>query len=86
MEIGDAGEDAGETLTVRLQAPVLFDPLIGYWTGEPDRRALAEALARAPAPGGVERLESESTVILRGPAGPVREHARRLRELGLESG
>ena len=37
-----------DTLEIWLQAPVLFDQSIGYWTGEPDRQALARALAAVP--------------------------------------
>ncbi|HEU4753232.1 MAG TPA: hypothetical protein VFU47_08985 [Armatimonadota bacterium] len=68
----------------RLLAPVLFDQAIGYWTGEPDREALARALAAVPEHPAVERRPDAEGVTLRGPAAAVAEQAQRLREAGLE--
>ena len=73
-----------DTLEIRLQAPVLFDQSIGYWTGEPDRAALARALAAVPEHPDVERAMEEAGVLLRGPAEAVHIMARLLREAGLE--
>ena len=69
---------------VRLAAPFRFDQSIGYWTGEPDREALARALAAVAQSPEVEREVLEGEVILRGPEAPVLAEAALLRELGLE--
>jgi hypothetical protein len=68
---------------VTLQAPFSFDESIGYWTGEPDREALARALVTVPQHREVERELTETGVTLRGPAEAVYEEARLLREAGL---
>lgn len=68
---------------IRLVAPAYFDPGIGYWTGEPDLAALERALAAVPPHPEVERLPIPGGVVLRGPEGPVRDQARRLRAAGL---
>lgn len=73
----------GDQLEVRLSAPERFDEAIGYWTGEPDREALAEAVAAIPETEGVERRVEAGGLILSGPARDVLEEARRFRELGL---
>lgn len=73
-----------EPVEVRLSAPVLFDQSIGYWTGEPDREALARALAAVPEHPEVTRHPEEAGVLLRGPEEAVHTMARLLREAGLE--
>ena len=67
-----------------LLAPYLFDQSIGYWTGEPDREALARALAAVPRAPEVERETTPVGVVLRGPEEAVSQEARLLREAGLE--
>jgi len=67
-----------------LRAPYLFDDSIGYWTGEPDREALARALAAVPPHPDVMREVGDDAVTLRGPEEAVRESARLLRDAGLE--
>ena len=69
---------------ITLHAPLYFDQSIGYWTGEPDREALARALAAVPQSPEVEREVTETGVLLSGPEEAVQEEARRLREAGLE--
>jgi hypothetical protein len=69
---------------IELYAPFFFDESIGYWTGEPDREALARALAAVPEHPEVERVVSDAAVVLRGPDEAVREEARLLREVGLQ--
>jgi hypothetical protein len=69
---------------ISLVAPYLFDQSIGYWTGEPDREALARALAAVPQHPEVEREALDDRVILRGPEEAIVEEARLLREAGLE--
>jgi hypothetical protein len=73
-----------EPFELLVQAPLRFDQSIGYWTGEPDSEVLARALAAVPAHPDVRRLMTEAGVLLRGPAEPVREEARQLRDAGLE--
>lgn len=70
-------------MEIRLLAPFFFDQSIGYWTGEPDREALARALAAVPEHPLVERVVTDADVLLRGPEEEVREQARLLREAGL---
>ena len=69
---------------ITLLAPFLFDQAIGYWTGEPDRQALARALAAVPQHPEVDREVRENGVTLRGPEQAIRDEARLLREAGLE--
>lgn len=70
-------------MQVWLQAPFLFDQSIGYWTGEPDREALARALLEVPQHPDVEREMSDNGVTLRGPEEAVLAEAALLREAGL---
>ena len=69
---------------VTLLAPFLFDQRIGYWTGEPDRDALARALAAVPQHAEVRREVLDNGVTLCGPEPGVFQEARLLREAGLE--
>jgi len=71
-------------IEITLLAPYYFDTDTGYWTGEPDQDALARALAAAPQHPDVERVTTETGVVLRGPEDAVQEEARALREAGLE--
>jgi hypothetical protein len=71
-------------MELRLLAPAYFNQQIGYWTGEPDREALARALSAVREDPRVERVTEPDAVLLRGPEDAVREQARLLQEAGLE--
>ena len=82
-EAPSGGGEAERMYEILLRAPLWFDESTGYWTGEPDRGAVAKALEAVPAAPGVERKVSDEGVLLRGSEPAVREQARKLREAGL---
>lgn len=72
-----------KSVFVRLQAPLVFDDKIGYWTGEPDSLLLDKALSEVTLPDDVQIIRSGSQVTVTGPREEALATAADLMALGL---